>query len=54
MVIGAAVAGLVLGFVAGMRTYQRSRRWCAVCGATLTCLTCSIRNQAVSRERTVR
>lgn len=50
MVIGAAIAGLVLGFIAGMATYQRSRRWCPVCGATLRCLTCSIRDGGPSQE----
>lgn len=36
----AAVAGLVIGFVAGLIAYQRSRRWCTACGATLQCLVC--------------
>jgi hypothetical protein len=30
----------VLGFVAGFVTYQKSRRWCTVCGATLSCAPC--------------
>jgi len=37
----AAVAALVIGFAIGMCTYRASRRWCPVCGATLTCSACS-------------
>lgn len=37
----AAVAALLIGFVAGMCTYRASRRWCPVCGATLTCGVCA-------------
>jgi hypothetical protein len=38
MIVG--VAGLALGFVAGLLIYQKSRRWCGVCGATLRCFEC--------------
>jgi hypothetical protein len=35
-----ALVALSLGFLAGMATWQRSRRWCTTCGATLSCQTC--------------
>lgn len=39
--VGFAVVGAVLlGFVAGLVTYRKSRRWCTVCGSGLRCLTC--------------
>jgi len=43
MIVGAVVAAvtsLVAGFVAGLLIYQKSRRWCAVCGANLRCPEC--------------
>ncbi|GAB3804126.1 hypothetical protein [Micromonospora zhanjiangensis] len=38
----AVVAGLVVGFVAGLCAYRASRRWCAACGDILTCPTCRV------------
>jgi hypothetical protein len=36
----AVLCALLLGFLAGLVTYQKSRRWCTVCGATLSCAHC--------------
>jgi len=36
----AVLIALLLGFLAGLVTYQKSRRWCTVCGATLSCAHC--------------
>jgi hypothetical protein len=40
-----AVPGLVavalLGWLAGMMTFKRSLRWCAVCGRRLSCAACT-------------
>jgi len=36
----AAVAGLVIGFVAGLVTLRRSQQWCPACGDTLKGLRC--------------
>jgi hypothetical protein len=37
----AALPGVaVLGWIAGMCTFTRSRRWCPTCGQTLTCVSC--------------
>lgn len=52
--LGGLFFALFLGWVAGMFTYQRSRRWCAQCGVTLTCPHCrhsagKYRNQRVER-----
>lgn len=30
----------LVGFAAGLISYRQSRRWCGVCGATLTCARC--------------
>lgn len=38
--LGGLFVALFLGWVAGMFTYQRSRRWCGRCGVTLTCPHC--------------
>lgn len=49
----AALAALIIGFAIGMCTYRASRRWCPVCGATLTCSVCSsarVNEQARSRS----
>jgi hypothetical protein len=40
MVIASIVAGLALGWVAGMWTRKRSNLWCPVDGATLSCPRC--------------
>ena len=34
------LAGIVLGFVAGLTTFRRSLAWCRRCGETLTCPFC--------------
>lgn len=34
------IAGLVLGFLAGLLTFRRTLRWCRACGETLTCARC--------------
>jgi len=39
----AAIPALLVGFVAGLVTYRKSRRWCVVCGATLRCPDCAAR-----------
>ena len=36
-----AVLTLVVGFVAGLVTFKRSRLWCVECGATLRCVECT-------------
>lgn len=36
----AAGGAAVLGWVAGMCTFKRSRRWCPSCGRTLICAAC--------------
>lgn len=36
----AVLFALLLGFLGGLVTYQKSRRWCTTCGATLTCAHC--------------
>jgi hypothetical protein len=38
--IAAVIVSLVLGFLAGMRTFKRSLQWCSNCGLTLTCPGC--------------
>ena len=42
----AVIAGLVVGFVAGLCAYRASRRWCAACGDILTCPTCRVLSSA--------
>lgn len=45
---GATFVAIFLGWVAGMFTYQRSRRWCTRCGVTLTCPQCPAAGKATS------
>jgi hypothetical protein len=33
----AATAAVILGFLAGLLTFQWKSRWCPVCGATFAC-----------------
>lgn len=40
LLLVAVLLAMALGFIGGMTTYQRSRRWCPQCGVTLTCQTC--------------
>lgn len=40
-VTAAAIAGMGLGFIAGLCTYRTSRRWCAGCGSSLSCPACA-------------
>jgi hypothetical protein len=35
------VVSLVLGFIAGLSTFQRSQRWCPSCGSGLFCMHCA-------------
>jgi hypothetical protein len=35
-----AIAGVLLGFIAGLLSYRQSRRWCGRCGGSLACPTC--------------
>jgi hypothetical protein len=37
----AAIAGMLVGFVAGLCAYRTSRRWCAACGGNLSCPACA-------------
>lgn len=36
-VIVSVVAALPVGFLAGMATFRKSRRWCPHCGVSLVC-----------------
>jgi hypothetical protein len=47
MVIGAVVAALVLGFLAGLLSFKIKVRWCPRCGATLRCAACTPRAATV-------
>ena len=52
-VTAAAIAGIVLGFIAGLCAYRTSRRWCAVCGGSLSCPACagvSVRRNTAARR----
>lgn len=41
VLLGGGVIGFTaLGWVAGMVTFRRSRRWCPECGGTLRCINC--------------
>ena len=35
-----AIAGLLVGFFAGLLTFKRSEHWCATCGETKRCPKC--------------
>jgi hypothetical protein len=35
-----AIGGLMLGFLAGLLTFQRSQQWCVRCGMTKACPNC--------------
>jgi hypothetical protein len=35
------IPALLVGFIAGLVTYRKSRRWCTACGATLHCPDCA-------------
>lgn len=37
------IPALLVGFIAGLVTYRKSRRWCTACGATLRCPDCAER-----------
>ncbi|MEE6261743.1 hypothetical protein [Plantactinospora sonchi] len=54
-VTAAAIAGIVLGFIAGLCAYRTSRRWCPACGSNLSCTACASvgvrRNTAARRFR---
>lgn len=43
MIIGSAIAGLLLGFMAGLFTFRIKQKWCRTCGGTLRCLSCTVR-----------
>jgi hypothetical protein len=40
MVVIAAVASLVVGFVGGVLSLKAKNRWCPGCGTSLACLAC--------------
>ena len=44
---------LFIGFLAGLVTFRRKQRWCAECGAMLTCphLGCEAKQQVEGRQR---
>jgi hypothetical protein len=46
------ILSLVAGFAAGLVTFKRSLRWCALCGTTLTCPVCAARRLAAGSSRT--
>ena len=47
-----AVVGCVLfGYLAGLLSFKVKSRWCAVCGATLTCVDCLVRGGVVARRK---
>jgi hypothetical protein len=54
-VTAAAIAGIMLGFIAGLCAYRTSRRCCAICGGGLSCPACADvgvrRNTAARRFR---
>lgn len=41
LALGAVVAALIVGFLAGLSCSRAKLRWCAVCGATLNCPVCT-------------
>jgi hypothetical protein len=43
-----ALAGLALGFVAGLLTSKRAGRWCPECGVTRLCPLCAPGTQSVA------
>lgn len=40
LVVITLILAVALGFMGGMATYQKSRRWCTRCCMTLTCRIC--------------
>jgi hypothetical protein len=51
--VAAAVAVLLVGFLAGLLTFKRSLQWCPACGATLRCPDCgNLVRRATSRRPT--
>ncbi|SDY23645.1 hypothetical protein SAMN05444365_1011154 [Micromonospora pattaloongensis] len=45
LAVAGVLAAAVLGFAGGMVTYQKSRRWCTICGSSLRCPRCARWNQ---------
>ncbi|MFI5494756.1 hypothetical protein [Actinoplanes sp. NPDC051859] len=37
MDLGAIIAALIVGFLAGLLSFKIKVRWCPTCGATLSC-----------------
>jgi hypothetical protein len=48
MLIITALAALTVGFLAGLLSLRMKSRWCAHCGANLTCVDCLFRSQEVN------
>ncbi|MEO3926985.1 hypothetical protein ABGB07_24420 [Micromonosporaceae bacterium B7E4] len=53
-VTAAGLAGMALGFIAGLCTYRTSRRWCAACGGSLSCPACASAGVGVRRNTPAR